>query len=1391
MALGRITGPLLSQNLFRDDIPLVFYNSSTFEYPTLYLNVSKQSVGVRTIPSPDYALDVGGDLHAIKLVIDTTGTIGLVTISSDVTATITTQFGPLIVQPSGEEKIYLNSDVEISKNFTVELNGLVKGDFTATNITATNIYALGDIHAVGNITAEGNIVLGNSTATDTLIVDAEIKSDLIPFIDSGTSVSVISDYNIGSSSTVWNTAYIDRIRSVRELGQDNSSTSELTVFPNPILNSDGFPTNTLSINGDIRVYGANPIGTAPVVKNVLYVTEDGDDNNDGRALDSSRACRTISGAVNSPFYKEGTVIKVQSGYYYENNPIELKPYTCVIGDDLRTTFVEPLNKTVDLFHVNSGVYIAQMKFMNLRRGEVTRYAPGGAGTYTTGAYCVAFPPSLNNPIDLFFSPYIQNCTNQSGPWLNDGTMFVPNQTVQAPSVVGTSTYSAGTTTLIVNVIDETTDLISIGDAVNGAGILINDRIPVAVVTDIRNPNINYHHARLLIEGNRTFVQAETIAYINAIKPSGFTYNTATCYRDAGLIVDAIKHDAILGSVKETARAGFSYWSGNTSLIPGEESLTISAIAHIATMLRLIVNNEFVTTYQNPVAITQYFNLSYTGGSVTRNDITNAANIITSIITYGASIENASTLLSLNRSFIQEEVVAYINNTYPSFVYDKNLCYRDVGLIIDAVQYDLLHLTNIGSIKAGKAYWVGAISRIEGEITQTVAAIDYINTIATKIITNTPVDQIQQSGSIIVDQVINPSLTVNTVIPPIIQPLFNIIKDIIQNGTGAAPTSLDASLPQYVIDISTSTISSAVNDTLYIGQTSVFPLLDNELPIEWTTSTYADRRIDPHGAGGGALVDGNAPSLRSPIQSFVFDAFTQVNQGGHGVHIINNGYAQLVSVFTIFCDVAVHCESGGIASITNSNSNFGDLCLVAEGYGKREFGGTVVNPSSENYPLGFYPYNQQVKIFVPDPKNRPHIGLVMEVIPPETYVNYDNVEVPFVNAQGFSGFLVAAPSTDVLTTGSYTISPIDTTDIAIGHTIHVRDQYGNETDEFGNHYITTGTTVVKIEYQTITLSKPIAVGGGQVGNAAYFTIFACGNAYYSILSSTIATDIIPNGQSKIGGQEDETIDAINYLKSAAQSVVTNTTVPSLQSTSTQVIDVLYDGSGTEGFIGVELDIISTIIASGLNNAPTVKTTGTILTNAVDAVVLLTLNRSFLQDQVIAYINGTYPSFNYDQRKCRRDVGLLVDALVADLATGGNFRAVEAGTTYYSRAGTYHIVQLEDNIRDPLLFVDGISVNFYQRSYMSASGYLFEYVGAGIQYGALPQVGKADPVQTKEVIQLNNGKVFFTSTDQNGNFRIGPGLVISQATGVLSGRTFEKSLFAQMTPFIIAVEAGSGE
>jgi hypothetical protein len=207
-------------------------------------------------------------------------------------------------------------------------------------------------------------------------------------------------------------------------------------------------------------------------------------------------------------------------------------------------------------------------------------------------------------------------------------------------------------------------------------------------------------------------------------------------------------------------------------------------------------------------------------------------------------------------------------------------------------------------------------------------------------------------------------------------------------------------------------------------------------------------------------------------------------------------------------------------------------------------------------------------------------------------------------------------------------------------------------------------------------------------------------------------------------------------------------------------------------------------------PSLRTTsGPAVQGSGEAITLITNNIEFLADEIDAYVQINYPSLSYNRDKCQRDVKLTLQRLIYDLETGGRYNSVYVGLSYWQRDGTHHIVQLGENVSRTDLFPDGASVNFYQRSYMSASGYVFEYVGAGIDYGALPQRGVSDPKQQQEVVMLDSGKVFFTSTDQNGDFRIGPGLVISQATGVLSGRTFTRSLFANLTPFILAIESGS--
>jgi hypothetical protein len=1939
---------------------------------------------------------------------------------------------------------------------------------------------------------------------------------------------------IGKETLEWADAYVNNLYT-KFITNTNSN---ITIAP---------ATELTEIIGDIRVRGVNPIGTHPVVSNTLYVTMDGNDTNDGRALDASRACRTVGGAIKSPYFKEGTQILVSAGFYLEDNPIRLKPYTSVRGSDIRTTFLEPINKTQDLFHLESGCYLNYMTFLNGRSGLLE--GPYESG-FNRGAYATAFPPlEQNQRIDLFHSPYVQNCTNQSGPWLRDGTMFIPNQTVQVPVAVGTGSWAANTSSIVVKIssgtvelgmainagqqnpgffnartlllankpfiqeqvvtyVDETfnsgnfvydqakcardtgllidsiaidllqdstsesifaglqywrqsgyvdaigsqittttaainflktqaaatvnniaasqvnsvsarfdeileilntnTNSLSNGNfaewisnkiisnytastisaVLNGYYALVNNRTtitnavinfvkttypsyPLNTATCIRdtgyiidsvafdllhggnkqsvktgvyyfgytnntsevsgevpqtitayrflkgiikqvvqgkpvttkyqnsvnqviaglnsatfyeadvlgdrldliteiirngpdeyqavgkripinlteNTSTGVQNAFDLLLANRSFIVAETIAYINSTS-NIFIYNREKCRRDVGILVENIAYDAAFGGNQKSVESGLSYFDGVISRIAGQEVQTISAIDYLNELAEnIIVNVTCTDLLQVSPGVTtatykQVINTALQGGSVSSDSIKYLKNIITTIIDNGpaaapqvytspgpdSAFISAEILIQANRSFIQLETINYINhviipstnpgyfpyseikcrrdtgliidalaqdllyNTYyqnhsnsqstfaglqyweqdfyvgniknqlnPTleavkylkdlsvkiiqnitpdddlilryqnisiqntstyqaatsveadiirnnfnviieiiggnkkgwsdriiangrasniqskinafnnlrlnaaylgaevnafiqatnwgFSYDTNKCARDVAYMVDAVAFDMLHGGNRQSVQNGLYYYGFSTldSNVYNETTQTIAAFNYLGTIIGQVIQNQNVtakqkefkqifssttatiaeataitnsvntitsiinlgpsvaslpraiamtasstasvltayeliysnkqflieetiafiDETYNSGKfnyneakcyrdvgLILDAVtqdiilggnsksieagvsywsggynsiagqestttlamnrardvalavasnIAVTATTGTIIQQIINPFFDygyeygpqeaikrnfkIITDIIEKGPLYAPpiyaggglfslvgiNGADVKLSPrvvsfqtitnntYRIGLDTPTIGFGNNATLYFGESLIFPYRDKQVDIfsyEYTgnTSTWAQRKIDPIGSMGGSLVDGGVISDRSPIQSFVYDAFTQVNQGGRGIHIIRDGYAQLVSVFTIFCSIGVEVDSGGIASIVNSNANFGTICLQAKGYGKRKFSGHVYNPSYKSYPespqipgsdyldqyypSGFWPNEARVMIFLPDLDDRPHISLVMEIEAPETVRDFTGKLLPQLNEQGFPGFLNANPTTSSLTTGSIIISPINTDGIYIGNRVYIRDQFGKTTstniDSNGNFipYSDDDTFVTNVEFKSVTLSKPLTSGGSDPDNTAltindnYFDLYFCGNSYYTVLSSEIGNnpqynkqnDLIPDGINILSpqhlglsvGQVQPHIDAMTHLNTLTNRVISNTAISSMQTgtnTTTQFINLLInEGALATAFINLRFaDMINIIGAANLTAAENIvrpslrKTIGPAVQGAGAAVSLIEANIEFLADEVAAYTEyynwgsggSTLATYTDDYKelikvKCQRDTKIILRRLIYDIQAGSNYNMVMAGLSYWRRQGTYHIVQLGENITRTDKFPDGAIVNFYQRSYMSASGYVFEYVGAGIDYGALPQRGVADPKTDQEVVQLNSGKVFFTTTDQNGDFRIGPELVISQATGVLSGRTFTRSLFANLTPFILAIESGGG-
>ena len=425
-------------------------------------------------------------------------------------------------------------------------------------------------------------------------------------------------------------------------------------------------------------------------------------------------------------------------------------------------------------------------------------------------------------------------------------------------------------------------------------------------------------------------------------------------------------------------------------------------------------------------------------------------------------------------------------------------------------------------------------------------------------------------------------------------------------------------------------------------------------------------------GTGIRIDG--AQARS-LKAMNVDAFTQYNEGGVGVAVTNNGFAQLVSLFTICCDEAVTCDKGGQADIANSNCSFGTYGLVSRGVGNLEYTGIVTAAGTV------------------DTKEISISGLSTTPYTITNFVYDNNLGVATVTTSAAHGF-------------------------GVGMGVSISDMtltcsYGTKVYPYQKPYVfeidaVPSTTSFVINVGVSTLAHTYSDGGGKAildidrpydGQVAYFdtlyyevqkiTVTNAGGSYTSTPTVTIADPTGPNGETAtayatIEGQKIKSITMINGGS---------------QYTSAPTVTISGGGGSGGAATASAYPLYYTINSS---------------TPIVSGISTLTLENKLLS-------------------------------------------TVGVGSTAY----------------------------FYPASRIIASSHTFEYVGSGNTITmATPKRGGVT-IQANEVVTETGGKVLYTSTDQAGNFRIGDNLQINQTTGTISGRAFSKSLFSEMTPFILAL------
>jgi len=169
-----------------------------------------------------------------------------------------------------------------------------------------------------------------------------------------------------------------------------------------------------------------------------------------------------------------------------------------------------------------------------------------------------------------------------------------------------------------------------------------------------------------------------------------------------------------------------------------------------------------------------------------------------------------------------------------------------------------------------------------------------------------------------------------------------------NTAGAA-----VAFPPTQADIDAETAYQAVSGYTDIGPATEGPSGRWRSPYIRNCTNFMTESIGMRIDGNHATVNDIANNAGNNLKSMVCDSFTQYNENGIGVSITNEGYAQLVSIFTINCDIGIYADTGGQCDLTNSNSSFGNFGLVAVGLGKTQFTGLTTDTVAESDTLVAY------------------------------------------------------------------------------------------------------------------------------------------------------------------------------------------------------------------------------------------------------------------------------------------------------------------------------------------------------------------------------------------------------------------------------------------------------
>jgi hypothetical protein len=528
-------------------------------------------------------------------------------------------------------------------------------------------------------------------------------------------------------------------------------------------------------------------------------------------------------------------------------------------------------------------------------------------------------------------------------------------------------------------------------------------------------------------------------------------------------------------------------------------------------------------------------------------------------------------------------------------------------------------------------------------------------------------------------------------------------------------------------------------------------------------------------GGGIRVDGTKCALNSPIRSMVVDSYTQVNLGGPGCLVLNDGYAQLVSFFGTFCTYHVRTETGGLVNLSGGGtSDFGTYGLMADGYSRTP----LFTGSAREAAYGAVRAQKAVTIDV-SADLFSSAGHELKVSDQVTFkalqgslpTNLEASTVYFVISEGLTAdaFKVSATAGGSAldlggsATGVYEFlrQGVNQLDIvgfspnrlgrqikyptagsagSSGNAVQVSAVSGStftvtlDTSTIGHEYVGGGVVIVgEVSYPVISAVYAKTTGVTVISAAGYTpTIgdlvtlsglsFICDSASRPYAGQLMFPQLIFPRNAETEAAE---------AKTFAYTRIGNFTLSYVEAASPDGPEHEYVNGGTAIIGSIDYGVVDAVY------------------NKESGVVTLTTKQQLPSGNGSVTVDGL-------RFICPTSAYVVTSSVPID-ANGG---AVENDAL--TRAG-YRIEffsALNSGLKDSITV--GQVLDFRNRSQITAPGHTFEFVGSGMNYDALPWNGGV-PVPANQIVETNNGKVYSSNTNEKGDFRVGTQFAVDGTTG----------------------------